>query len=886
MAKFRRVRNSAFSYSSPQEMYADNKTGSVDGLYDRQSSIIDKYMDEAYQEKDVAIELPTGGGKTLIGLLIGEFRRRKNSEKVVYCCINNLLANQTYQHAIQYGLNAKLFVGPKSDYQPLSIDAYRSAEYMAITSYSALFNSNPFFNDADIILFDDAHSAEELISSNWTVQIDEEDSSTHDLYYQLIEILKPWLPRETYNKIVMGYRSSSMRDWVDIVPGTKSSEYLPSIQKCINRFLETSPASSIRYAWKLIYNNLDACNIYVADSSICIRPYIPPTFTFTPFSSAKQHIYMSATPGCSGELERSFGVSKIAHINTEDGWSSRTMGRRLFLFPFASFDSKDKDEALIKLINKTERSLILVDSRKSERKYSNLVKEKTNKNIYHASDFEREKTSFVKDKNAIAILANRMDGIDFPDSECRMEIVLGLSKETHIQEQFFVNTVGARPLYSERLRSRLVQAFGRCTRSQNDYSVVCVLSEKANYLSVSPSETKKLNPELQAELKFGHENAIDQDSLDDYFCLIDIFLNDRQDWAVFEEDIIGIRDDIVAQRQRENASSGGGMGASHDLLDQACFYEVKATSAIWNKDFSAALEEIKKILNILNNDELVGYYAYWCYIASCCLSSLFVQTGKSEYQKEGSLYLEQAKRKTEFSAWFSEAMNDNYESAPSERSSVVLGIERKISQEVGRTTSRKTLIEKLDVLLDTLRNASGEDFEEAHRSFGEWLGFLSVNPKGDAEPDPIWIVDNTLFIVSEDKIYDNYDKEIPVKHVRQAAGHEKWVRSKSEDFQILPDATGVTVFLTTASNLANNADIHAEGIFYLKRDVFAEWAERAISVLKEAVLSFDSEGNAHWRNRLSMRLCSSEVTSNDYLKLIKKTKLSSLPVPYRDKHNK
>ena len=829
VAKFRRVRNSAFSYSSPQEMYADNKTGSVDGLYDRQSSIIDKYMDEAYQEKDVAIELPTGGGKTLIGLLIGEFRRRKNSEKVVYCCINNLLANQTYQHAIQYGLNAKLFVGPKSDYQPLSIDAYRSAEYMAITSYSALFNSNPFFNDADIILFDDAHSAEELISSNWTVQIDEEDSSTRDLYYQLIEILKPWLPRETYNKIIMGYRSSSMRDWVDIVPGTKSSEYLPLIQKCINRFLETSSASSIRYAWKLICNNLDACNIYVADSSICIRPYIPPTFTFSPFSSAKQHIYMSATPGCSGELERSFGVSKIAHINTEDGWNSRTMGRRLFLFPFASF---------------------------------------------------------VKDKNAIAILANRMDGIDFPDSECRMEIVLGLSTETHIQEQFFVNTVGARPLYSERLRSRLVQAFGRCTRSQNDYSVVCVLSEKANYLSVSPSETKKLNPELQAELKFGHENAIDQDSFDDYFCLIDIFLNDRQEWAIFEEDIIGIRDDIVAQRQRENASSGGGMGTSHDLLDQACFYEVKATSAIWNKDFSAALEEIKKILNILNNDELVGYYAYWCYIASCCLSSLFVQAGKSEYQKEGSLYLEQAKRKTEFSAWFSEAMNDNHESAPSERSSVVLGIERKISQEVGRTTSRKTLIEKLDILLDTLRNASGEDFEEAHRSFGEWLGFLSVNPKGDAEPDPIWIVDNTLFIVSEDKIYDNYDKEIPVKHVRQAAGHEKWVRSKSEYFHILPDATGVTVFLTTASNLADNADIHAEGIFYLKRDVFVEWAERAISVLKEAVLSFDSEGNAHWRNRLSMGLCSSEVTSNDYLKLIKKTKLSSLPVPYRDKHNK
>ena len=60
----------------------NNKMKNIMGLIDYQSKMIDNYLhtirnDGSIIDKHVAFELPTGSGKTLIGLLIGEFHRRE-----------------------------------------------------------------------------------------------------------------------------------------------------------------------------------------------------------------------------------------------------------------------------------------------------------------------------------------------------------------------------------------------------------------------------------------------------------------------------------------------------------------------------------------------------------------------------------------------------------------------------------------------------------------------------------------------------------------------------------------------------------------------------------------------------------------------------------------
>jgi superfamily II DNA or RNA helicase len=43
---------------------------------------------------DLALELPTGTGKTLVGLLIAEWRRQTGNERVLYLCATRQLAHQ------------------------------------------------------------------------------------------------------------------------------------------------------------------------------------------------------------------------------------------------------------------------------------------------------------------------------------------------------------------------------------------------------------------------------------------------------------------------------------------------------------------------------------------------------------------------------------------------------------------------------------------------------------------------------------------------------------------------------------------------------------------------------------------------------------------------
>ena len=96
---------------------------------------------ELEKESDVAMQLPTGSGKTLVGLLIGEWRRRKNRERVVYLCATKQLVNQVVNQANnQYGMNVFGFTGSKHEYDPKSKTAYRQANAIAVTTYSALMN--------------------------------------------------------------------------------------------------------------------------------------------------------------------------------------------------------------------------------------------------------------------------------------------------------------------------------------------------------------------------------------------------------------------------------------------------------------------------------------------------------------------------------------------------------------------------------------------------------------------------------------------------------------------------------------------------------------------------------------------------------------------------
>ncbi|MFE6799712.1 hypothetical protein, partial [Paenibacillus chitinolyticus] len=200
----------------------------------------------------------------------------------------------------------------------------------------------------------------------------------------------------------------------------------------------------------------------------------------------------------------------------------------------------------------------------------------------------------------------------------------------------------------------------------------------------------------------------------------------------------------------------------------------------------------------------------------------------------------------------------------------------KIEQEILRDgiKSNKKFEERAKKILDNLNDQDGNKFEEGHKDLGDLMGYISGNAKGDTEPDPWWIINDKLCIVSEDKIYDSGDKLIPSRHVRQACGHYNWIKQK---VNILgPDVVIETVVITNTRKIEDAARIQAKELWYLNREDLIIWARKGIEAIRKLRSSFREEGDLVWRTDAIDTLIELKVTPKDFLDLIKRTRLNDL----------
>lgn len=846
------------NFASPQEMYDDYKNRKINGIQDYQSKMLDLYMKDGLEKTDVALELPTGTGKTLVGLLIGEYRRRKMHERVVYVCPTKQLVYQTATYANEkYGIKVVAFTGPRADYNVEDKMKFTSGQVMAITNYSSIFNINSFFEDTDVLIFDDAHSGESYISSNWTVDLKREDGA----YFKLVEELKPLLTDEQYNILTKKELNQDDALWCDMIHNIKLHNRYMSIKNLLDVELQES---NQRYSWSNIRDNLFACNIYLSWKEIIIRPYISPTLTNNVFNRAKTRVYMSATLGESGELERAYGVENIYRLPMVKDWKNKNIGRRFFMFPLASFKEEETLRILCYIASNVNRGLIIVNDLESQRKIQNIFRENHIADTFSGRDIEKSKELFINNNHAFAIMANRFDGIDFPNDECRVLILFDLPAAANIQERFMTTCLAARALFEERIKTRLIQALGRCTRSQTDYAAICVMGDNLMNALLTPKNLEKYNPELQAELIFGQDNSMDKKDVSEYLELLNTFLEHGEEWESAEEGILSIRDDIV-NKAVDNSSE------VFQQLFKSAKYEVKTQYHLWKRDYSSALIEIDNILKILQEPELKGYRGYWYYIAGCCGYELYMN-GNHLYAAKYKEYLRQASNCTMAVNWF------NIESEVTKENDIGLmkynieRIEKMLVREGGR--GLKKFLNFLDNVLKLLR-AEGKEFEEGHRLLGYISGYITTNPTGTAEPDPLWIVNKEICIVAEDKIYHE-GKKIPPNDVKEASGHKLWVRDKYEKLGLYEDAKIYTVFLTSSDSIQDNTAIFGEDICYLQRDELLQWAEKVVNVLKEIYRTFTGEGDVVWREKTIELFREQGLTPEDFISLINKKHLKDL----------
>jgi hypothetical protein len=849
---FRNSKISKVSIQDPESLLRDLRLKKIQGLLSHQADVVRNYCEIALSESDVAIQLPTGSGKTLVGLIIAEWRRRKYGEKVVYLCPTRQLVYQVKEQAInQYGINVNTFTGSKTEYDPNASAEYLGAEAIAITSYSGLFNVKPFFDSPDFIVLDDAHSAENYIASTWSIAVSANEH--RPLFDALCALLRPIIPKLDYKRLVSEADSFFDLNWVDMVPGTKMHDIIDDLSSILNEHVEKT---DLIYPWLLLRSHIDACNLFIGSKEILIRPLLPPTYTHGPFRNANQRLYMSATLGECGELERITGRKNIVRLNVPQGWDKQGIGRRCFFFPERSFEMSDAQELISDFIKLVPRALFLVpDGKTATNIIGRLKKDDLPHKVFDAREIEQSKQPFISNDCAITIAQNRYDGIDFPEEECRLLIVEGLPRGTNLQETFFISRLGALVLLNDRILTRIVQAFGRCTRSATDYSAVIVTgSEMCNFL-MDRHRRISLHPELQAELEFGIENSKDI-TKEELIENLRIFLEHGKEWELADQEILSIRD-----------SCHQATLPCTDELRRAAQSEVDYVLHLWNHDYLEALAECKKVLSALQAPELKGYRILWNYLAGCAAHYAY-KNGYIDQPTQSKNYFAAALRGKSGISWLAGLAHviEKQEKDGEDNSLLISMLEKfETKLEVLGIHHDLKYDQEEKFILDGINSNDSSLFEKAHERLGKLMGFEAGNKETQGAPDPWWILSENMCFIFEDHNEAKEDSQLDITKARQAASHPKWVK---DNLPVNKDATVLPILITPVKKVSKDVMTHLNGVYIWQLNDFREWVRKVLGCLREARKKFTESGNIIWRANTASFFEDAEIAPDSIIRYI------------------
>ena len=497
--------------------------------------------------------------------------------------------------------------------------------------------------------------------------------------------------------------------------------------------------------------------------------------------------------------------------------------------------SLSADEATglrMQLMKRAGRSVVLVPSTPMANAASKQVTDQIAYPIFRVEDIENSKDNFVAAPKAVAVVANRYDGVDFSGDECRLLFIEGLPKAMNSQERFLMSRMAANTLFNERIQTRVVQAIGRCTRSLEDYSAVVVTGDNLpDYLS-DIRRRRFFHPELQAEIDFGVRQSKDTDAaniLENF----DIFLANGKAWE-------NANRTIVEARRRLHQES---LPAIANLA-AAVQYEIEYQTALWRADYARAVGFAEQALGELTAPDVRGYRALWHYLAGSA-AYLGAKSGAAALESKARRHFAEAYKCAPDIPWLAEfARQEAPEALGAEAADSALQQQaERLAAELSRLGSiheRKFASLEKEILQGL---GHPDTFEHAQVQLGNLLGFIAGKQESEGSPDPWWISGSTC-VVFEDYVNTTSDGALDVTKARQAASHPNWMTTHVEQ------AAGCTFFPTLvspATGIRAAAVPHAKTLHYWALHDFLAWATMAVATVRALRATFFEQGDLVWQ---------------------------------------
>lgn len=729
----------------PREIFSTTPNKLIDRLRSEQTEVLDKWFDRR-TDQDIVIKQNTGSGKTIVGLLIAESTQRELKKPVVYLVQNTFLVSQVVEEAKKIGVLVT---------QDANDSRFRLAQSILVASYAKLLNGRSVFGvvgetsppmDLGCVVLDDAHSAVANSSENFAVTV----PSDSECFSEIFKLFRNDLLRQDV-KVTTDIENQDHSSAVRVSP-TALQAKIDELRAILSRFAEDRNNSWIYFSWPLVVNNLAISSLTFTSRAAEIRLPCPDIGKITSFSRANRRIYLTATLQNEGALVTQLGASAESVSRPISPKSASDIGDRLILAPKvldvnctdAGIRQFAYDTSIGRNGREPENVVVLVPSGHLAEGWRDYTTK-----ILTVNDMDRELDRMRAGQHVgLVVLVNKYDGIDLPNSACRLLIIDGLHHPLNPYEMRRSAALSGTAVHEEMLLQRLEQGMGRGVRDNSDFCAVLVTDWDAGLKMHHFKMRQQFSPATQAQVEFA-ENLVTYagvGSFDAMIGMVEAFLDRNEDIVKLSRDAVaGIEYDLkrvvstVDRLRREAFDQAvmGDFGGAAQLIQEA-------VDSVDDRELKGwLLEERATYLQQVNASE-----AEKALVAAIKRNSLAVKPNSNDWKKKPK-------------------PTDSAQAISSAK-----WIERQLTtaEELERVTA------SFEGAISWGVPGTSNDAEDRVQQLGSLLGFDSTRPDKELRdgPDNLWISGDRSFVIELKTEVDRNEQSIVKSEAEQLLSSLQW----------------------------------------------------------------------------------------------------------------
>ena len=521
------------------------KPPGINDLYTSQAEVLKAWFDRR-ADRDVVVKLHTGGGKTLVGLLLAQSTLNETAEPVLYLTPTTQLVNQTLEKAKAYGINAVPYV-PRSDLR----DDFLNGTAIMVATYAALFHGKSKFGlrgaaqpvKAAAVILDDAHTAFAVVRDAFTLSVssDEEQPLYESLTQSFRKAFENIGKLGSFDDVISGAEFGVLE-----VPYWAWREQLGAVRELLKGNVKNH-----ELVWPFLRDNLNLCHALISRSAFTITPMLPLINALPTFFEAPRRVYMSATIADDSEIVRTFGAGADAVGKALTSRSLAGISERMILIPELMPFQFDIRAAIKKILEATAQSkrgaVVLVSSNKAAERWIDVATLPSNtKDVESIVQSLQEGVAFGP-----VVFANRYDGIDLPGDACRLLVMDGLPAGTSDYELYRASALYGGGTITRLLAQRIEQGLGRGARGAGDHCVILMVGGGLAAWIAKEANFRFLTSATRAQLEMGSQISKSVKDGKDLMSTIRKSFGRDKDWTEFHAELLAeLVDESAPDKQR------------------------------------------------------------------------------------------------------------------------------------------------------------------------------------------------------------------------------------------------------------------------------------------------------------------------------------------------